>query len=133
MTTTPELKEAVQKAIDDLRADFQPTELRIEADAEGGARVMFGPVSLGPQYVQRDSWIGAHIPAQIPYADIYPVFFRGDLTRVDGKALTAPLTNGHTFMGVPAVQASRRSNKRDAAVETVKMKFKKVLVWVNSQ
>lgn len=136
MTTTLEVKAlspAVASAIEDLRGDFEPPEFEVEPDDQGGARVRFGPVELGEQYSQRESWIGAHIPAQVPYADVYPIFLRGDLARVDGRALVAPLTAGHNFMGREAVQVSRRSNNRDAAVETVKLKFKKVLEWVNAQ
>ena len=136
MTTTLDaaaLNPKVAAAIDDLKSDFEPIEFEVVPDNQGGAMVRFGPVPLGVQYQQRDSWLGAHIPAQVPYADVYPVFLRGDLSRVDGRALVAPLTGGHNFMGQPAVQASRRSNNRDASIETVKLKFKKVLEWVNAQ
>ena len=136
MTTTLDaatLSPGVAAAIEDIKHDFEPAEFHVEPDNEGGARVRFGPVPLGVQYHQRDTWLGGHIPTQIPYADVYPIFLRGDLTRVDGKTLQAPLTSGHTFMGLSAVQASRRSNNRDATIETVKLKFKKVLEWVNTQ
>ena len=135
MTTTPNgsgINGNVLAAIEEIRLDFQPQELIVEPDGQGGAKVRFGPVALSAVYRQRESWLAGHITSQIPYADVYPVFLRGDLARTDGKPLVAPLTNGHNFMGLPAVQASRRSNRRDAAVETPKMKFKKVLHWVNS-
>jgi hypothetical protein len=124
---------AVRAAIDDLQTDFQPEEFVIEPDGQGGARVRFGPVDLGDVYTQRQTWVGGHIPSQIPYADVYPIFVRGDLARTDGKPFVAPMSNGHNFMGQPAVQVSRKSNRRDAAIETVKMKFKKVLAWMNAQ
>jgi hypothetical protein len=136
MTTTPEgptIAGTVLLAIEALKLDFQPTEFVVKPDGQGGAHVRFGPVALSAVYVQRESWIGGHLPAQIPYADVYPIFVRGDLARIDGQLLVAPMANGQVFMGLPAVQVSRRSNRRDASIETVKMKFKKVLDWVNSQ
>lgn len=136
MTTTRNLDNVtaeVRAAIEDIVRDFEPTEIEVSPDGQGGARVRFGPVSLGKQYKQRETWMGGHLTAQIPYADVYPVFVRGDLERNDGKQLVRPLTSGHSYMGVSAVQASRRSNNRDASIETPKLKFKKVLEWVNSQ
>jgi hypothetical protein len=136
MMTTPKCAQQnknVEAAISDLKSDFQPKEFVVEPDGQGGAFVRFGPVTLSKTYAQTESWIGGQIPAQIPYADIYPIFFRGDLTRADGKALVAPMTTGHNYMGQSAVQVSRRANRRDASIETAKMKFKKVLEWVNEQ
>jgi len=136
MTTTLDvtgLKPEVVKAIESLQQHFEPIEFQLEADGAGGARVRFGPVALGASYEQTESWVGAHIPPLIPYSDVYPVFLRGDLRRKDGAALVAPMTLGHTFMEQAATQVSRRSTRRDAAVETVRMKLLKVLHWVNSQ
>ena len=136
MTTTPEssgIGGNVLAAIDELKLDFQPEELVVEPDGKGGARVRFGPVGLSETYQQRESWIGGHLTAQVPYSDVYPIFVRGDLARTDGKALVAPLANGQVFMGLSAVQVSRKSNRLDASIETVRMKFKKVLHWINSQ
>jgi hypothetical protein len=134
--TTPNgnsIKGSVLAAIEDLKLDFQPEDFVVEADGQGGAKIRFGPVELSEVYEQRETWIGGHITCQIPYADIYPIFLRGDLTRADRKSLVAPMSAGQTFMGLPAVQVSRKSNRRDASIETVKMKFKKVLYWVNTQ
>jgi hypothetical protein len=136
MTTTPDLmglQPAVAQAIREVLAQFEPTDVKWEADGQGGARIAFGPVQLSDSYEQQDTWIGAHVPPLVPYCDIYPVFLRGDLRRKDGKALTAPLTQNHTFMSQAATQVSRRSNRRDATRETVSMKLLKVLHWVNSQ
>jgi hypothetical protein len=127
------LKPEVVKAIESLQQHFEPIEFQLEADGAGGARVRFSPVALGFGYEQTESWIGAHIPPLIPYADIYPIFLRGDLRRKDGATFVAPMTQGHTFMGQAATQVSRASHRRDAAVETVRMKLLKVLHWVNSQ
>ena len=136
MTTTldaPRISGNVLTAIEELKRDVAPAELVIEADGQGGARVRFGPVTLSEIWEQRETWMAGHITVQIPYADIYPVFVRGDLARADGKGLVAPLSSGHIFMGQPAVQVSRKSNRRDAAIETPKIKFLKVLHWINTQ
>ncbi len=123
----------VEKALEEIRARFSPEEFVVEPDEQGGARVRFGPVALGPAFVQDITWLAGHLPAQIPYADIYPIFVRGDLARKDGVALAVPVTPNHAFMGRPAVQVSRRSNGRDPTVETPALKFAKVLAWLNSQ
>jgi hypothetical protein len=123
----------VQKALDDIKACFKPKDFEVEPDGAGGARVRFGPVKLSKTYQQRETWVAGHVPPQVPYADIYPVFVRGDLARADGAALAAPITPGHIFMGQPAVQVSRRSNRRDPAFETAALKFMKVIDWLNSQ
>lgn len=136
MTTTPDaphISGNVLTAIEELKRGVAPTELVIEADGQSGAYVRFGPVELIETWQQRETWMAGHITAQIPYADIYPIFVRGDLARADGKGLVAPLSSGHIFMGQPAVQISRKSNRRDAAIETPKIKFLKVLHWMNSQ
>lgn len=122
----------VALALEEIRTRFSPAEFVVEPDDQGGARVRFGPVALGPAFAQNDTWLAGHLPAQIPYADVYPIFVRGDLSRKDGTDLTAPVTPNHTFMGQLSVQVSRRSNGRDPIVETPALKFAKVLAWLNS-
>jgi hypothetical protein len=136
MTTTLDaaaLSLSVQRALEGIRQSFAPADFVVEPDNEGGARVRFGPVALSKSYFQRETWVAAHLVAQLPYADVYPVFLRGDLSRADGVQLVAPMTTGHSFMGLSAVQVSRRSNRRDASIETPAMKLLKVLDWVNAQ
>lgn len=127
------MNESVRKAIEEIRTRFVPQEFTVEEDLGGGVFIRFGPVPLGATYVQQETWMAAHLTAQIPYADVYPVFVRGDLTRVDQAALVVPVTGGHVFMGLSAVQVSRRSNGRDPLVETAALKFAKVMDWLNSQ
>lgn len=123
----------VEKALEEIRTRFSPEEFVVEPDGQGGARVRFGPVVLGSSFVQETTWLAGHLPPQIPYADVYPIFVRGDLARKDGAALTVPVTPNHTFMGQSSVQVSRKSNGRDPTVETPALKFAKVLAWLNSQ
>jgi len=122
----------VETAIEELRATFLGAEITISPDGTGGARVIVSPVPLSEIYRVSETWIGGHLVALLPYADVYPLFVRGDLQRVDGKPLGVGLGPGHVFEGRAAVQASRRSNKRDATIETVGMKFLKVLTWLQT-
>lgn len=123
----------VEHALEELRLCFPSSALIAEPDGNGGARIILEPVALSPLYSQAETWIGGHITAQIPYADVYPLFIRGDLSRVDGKPLGDALSPGHMFMSRPAVQVSRRSKSRDPAIETPAMKFLKVIDWIHNR
>ena len=124
--------DTVQAAIAEIEACFAPSPLIVEPDGQGGARVIIEQAELDAPYAQPITWIGAHLPAQLPYSDVYPLFVRGDLQRGDGSSLVAPITPGHTFMNRPAVQVSRRSNRVDLNTQSAAMKFQKVLHWMRS-
>lgn len=127
-----ELNASVSAAVENLRACFPDSELHIESDGSGGARVAIEAVQLSATYVQDSTWIAGHLVPQLPYADIYPLFVRGDLTRRDGRPLGSGLSAGHMFLGRSAVQASRRSNRRDPAMELAGHKFLKVVEWLRT-
>lgn len=122
----------VSAALENLRACFEGSELIIEPDGSGGARVLVEVASLSDIYVQAQTWIAGHLVPQLPYADIYPLFVRGDLARRDGRPLGSGLSPGQVFMGRSAVQASRRSNQRDPAIELAGHKFLKVIEWLRT-
>lgn len=129
------LKSAVEAAIVNLREYFQGLELVVKEDTQGGAEVLIENVPLtisGHPYAQEATWVGFRIPFQTPYADIYPVFVRGDLIRRDGKALGSG-TSKTKFLGREAVQLSRRSKNRDPELETVVDKIVKVLTWLQQK
>lgn len=126
------LNESVLAAIENLKACFPGSALSVEPDGAGGARVAVEGVSLSDIYEQKETWVAGHLVPQLPYADIYPLFVRGDLTRKDGKPLGAGLSAGHVFLNRSAVQASRRSNRRDPAIELVGHKFLKVIEWLRT-
>ena len=139
---TPE----VEEAIEDIRRRFKDCTVLVGPDKDGGACVILEDVPLGAPYEQSHTWIGFHITHACPYADVYPHFMRGDLARADKKALGESMTQNHQFPqpGVvenntipprPAVQVSRRSNKRDpqSDLETPLIKLLKVLRWVMSR
>lgn len=122
----------VVQAIDELRTTFEGAAVSSREDGEGGAYVRIDPVDPGALYTQRQTWIGFRITAQYPYADVYPLFVRADLSRADGRPLGEAMTAG-TFDGSPAVQVSRRSNHLNPATDTAALKVSKVLLWMSSR
>lgn len=120
----------VAAAIESLRTSFEGSAIAVEPDDAGGARVAVETVGLSALYQQSDTWIAGHLVAQLPYADIYPLFVRGDLTRRDGRPLGTGVSTAQMFLGRSAVQLSRRSNRRDPAIETAAHKFMKVIEWL---
>lgn len=122
----------INQAINEIKAAFFNSKVKVRADGDGGAYVTSWPVTLGDQYQNSESWIGFHITFQYPYADIYPHFVNGDLKRKDGKELGAGMSSS-TFDGKPAIQISRRSNHLDPNRDTAVLKLLKVIDWIRSQ
>lgn len=127
------MKPDVEQAIKELQTAFQGCQFSITEDAEGGAKVIIEDAAIGEGctlYNQDTTWVGFRITFQYPYADIYPVFVRPDLTRRDGRPLGEAITPVN-WEGRAAVQVSRRSNKRDAMVDNAVIKIQKVLRWMS--
>lgn len=127
-----QLSAPVSTAVENLRACFPNSEILVEPDGNGGARVAVEVVELSGIYVQKETWIAGHLVPQLPYADIYPLFVRGDLARRDARPLGTGLSAGHMFLSRSAVQASRRSTRRDPAIELAGHKFLKVIEWLRA-
>ncbi len=123
----------VAEAIDEIRATFDGAVVTVKEDGEGGTYVRIDPVDPGIPYAQRQTWIGFRVTAQYPYADIYPLFVRPDLSRANGQALGEGMASGNSFDGQPAVQISRRSNQLNPATDTAALKVLKVLRWMASR
>ena len=121
------VKVEVGEAIEELKRAFPSSELTVSEDGEGGARVMVESVAIGARYEPEQSWLGGHISAQYPYADIYPVFMDAGVQRRDGKAFEAPITAGHEFCGRPAIQISRRNNRMQNSGQSAVAKFLKIV------
>jgi hypothetical protein len=122
----------VSQAIDELRSEFGADAVDVRADAEGGAYVIISGVQLGPPYEQAESWVGFRLAYNYPYADVYPHYVRGDLSRIYGAALGVGMA-ATTFEDRPAIQLSRRSTRRDPLRETARIKLAKVLDWLRNQ
>ena len=82
---------------------------------------------LGEKYQPSATWLGGHITALYPYADIYPLFIADNVCRVDGVAFKPPVTPGAQFFDRPALQISRRNNHTQHYPQSAVAKFVKVL------
>ncbi len=121
------MKQDVAKAIEELKRAFLSSKVSIQEDGDGGAYVIVEDVELGSRYKPPSTWLGGHIPALYPYADIYPLFIADDVRRVDGVAFVPPVTHGAQFLGRQAIQVSRRNNHTQHYPQTAVAKFVKVL------
>lgn len=131
--TTVAIAPPVMEGIEELRGTFEGAAVSVRPDGEGGAYVRVDPVDPGPPYAHRETWIGFRVTAQYPYADVYPLFVRHDLSRADGQPLGESMSPNAAFDGQPAVQVSRRSNHLNPAVDTAALKVLKVLGWMASR
>ena len=121
------MKQPVANAIEELKRAFPSSEVSSQEDGSGGAHVIVEDVAIGDRYRPSSTWLGGHITALYPYADIYPLFMGDHVRRVDGVAFTAPVTRGARFFGRPALQISRRNNHTQNYPQTAVAKFLKVL------
>ena len=121
------MKVEVSTAIEELKRQFATSSFTVREDGQGGAYVVMEPVALGPKYRPAATWIGFQIPAQYPYADIYPVFIGGDVVRADGVAFVVPVTPGHHFEGRSAIQVSRRNSAAQSGLQKAPAKILKIL------
>lgn len=122
----------VSRAVEELRACFPDAEVDATDTGDGGVMVTISPVELGSVYVQRDTWLGFAISFQYPYADVYPLFVRPDLTRVDGEGHGIGIGLA-SFNGERAMQLSRRNNRLNPTVDTAALKVMKVVKWLREQ
>lgn len=121
------MKVEVSAGIEELKRQFSTSSFAVREDGQGGAYVVMEPVTLGLKYRPAATWVGFQIPAQYPYADIYPVFIGGDVVRSDGVAFVAPVVSGHHFEGRLAIQVSRRNSAAQSGLQKVPAKILKVL------
>ena len=121
------MKQDVAHAIEELKRAFPSSEVSSREDGDGGAYVVVEGVEIGERYRPPSTWLGGHIPALYPYADIYPLFMADAVRRVDGVAFEAPITHGARFLERPALQISRRNNHTQHYPQTAVAKFLKVL------
>lgn len=124
------MKVEVSNAIEELRRQFDPATLTVRDDGQGGGYVVIEPCELGPRFQPSATWVGFHIPAQYPYADIYPVFIGADVRRADAVPFQAPVTPGHQFEGRAAIQISRRNAAAQTGSQKATAKILKVLDYL---
>ena len=126
------MKQEVARAITDLKLAFPSSVVTSSEDGQGGAHVIVENVQIGKHFVPPTTWMGGHITALYPYADIYPVFIDGNVRRTDGKSFEGPITARHAFSGRPAIQISRRNNRVQNAPQTAVTKFLKVINFLEN-
>ena len=117
----------VVRAIEELSRAFPSSEVTCIEDGQGGAYVIVESVDIGSRYAPAVTWLGGHIGAQYPYADIYPFFMGGNVRRVDGGNFEPPISAGQTFADRPAIQISRRNNRMQHSPQTAVAKFLKII------
>jgi hypothetical protein len=120
----------VAAGIEELRRQFAMASIMVTEDGQGGAHVIIEPIELGAKYRPTSTWIGFHIPAQYPYADIYPVFVGAEVGRADGVPFVAPITAGHLFQGRPAIQVSRRNSAAANGAQRAPVRVLKILDYL---
>lgn len=125
------MKPEIEQAVEELKARFPESEVVVVTE-DGGVFVTVDPVDPGPVYVQQETWLKFAIGFQYPNADIYPLFVRPDLARVDGRQHGKGFSKGE-FNGESAWQLSRRSNRLNPETDTASLKASKVLEWLRAQ
>ena len=121
------MKQHVANAIDELGRAFPSSSVSSREDGDGGAYVIVEDVVIGPKYEPLSTWLGGHITALYPYADIYPLFIGDNVQRVDRVPFQPPITPGAQFEQRPALQVSRRNNHTQNFPQTAVAKFLKGL------
>ncbi|HYW48360.1 MAG TPA: hypothetical protein VE959_36180 [Bryobacteraceae bacterium] len=124
------MKVEVSSGIEELKRQFSPASFTVREDGQGGAYVVMEPITLGPKFRPESTWVGFQIPAQYPYADIYPVYIGANVVRASGVPFTTPVTPGHHFEGRPAIQVSRRNSSAQSGLQKVGRKILKVLDYL---
>src|SRR5689334_6887240 len=120
------MNQEVTNAIEELKRAYPDSAVTVIEDGQGGAYVIVETVCLGSRFDPQTSWIGGHISALYPAADIYPVFIDAGVRRADGKPFEAPVTPNANFQGRPALQVSRINHQIHLAPQTAVMKFAKI-------
>lgn len=123
------LKPAVDKALADLRAQFAGHTINVEEDGGGGAYFVIEGLDVGPGFTPSVSWLGGHLSAALPYADVYPLFIDGALRRAGGKQFAVPILPV-PWRGRAALQVSRINRNAASAPQSVTFKVARVLEFI---
>jgi hypothetical protein len=138
------MKPDVEAAIKALEVSGIGTGVRFEADSDGGAYVIVDNVAIGSAFEPDAPWMGFHIVWSYPDADVYPHFMDANVRYVgSGPALNqhaegnlpTSLSRGATMGGfeLPAIQISRRSNRRHAGTDSAVQKLLRVIEFLRTR
>lgn len=126
---------AVEAAVAAVRAHFAGKPVEVVPDGAGGATVIVDQVDLGDRYTPSTTWLGFHISAAYPQADVYPHYI-GRVARTDGQPHDQILGNAVQSVdwnGRQALQLSRRSNGWNPATDNAALKAEKVITWFTAK
>jgi len=124
---------SVAAAVEGVRSAFPNTDVTVLAeDGQGGVFIRLEEVDLGPGFAPSKTWVGAQLPSNLPYADVYPVFMAPGLTRTDGQSLSNAFAQV-TWQNHSATQVSRRSNRMGGGGQSAAVKLFKVIEYVKGQ
>jgi hypothetical protein len=126
------MKIEVSEAVEELKQQFKDSAVKVCEDGQGGANVVIETVVIGPKFRPESTWLGFHITALYPYADIYPVFMGANVARADGKPFVVPVTPNHHFQGRPAIQISRRNTAAQSGQQKAGAKILKILHFLEN-
>jgi hypothetical protein len=138
------MKPDVARAVEELTAGAPATGVRIQGDPDGGAYVLVDGVHIGAHFSPTASWVGFQITWSYPDADVYPHFIDAAVTYIgDGAApneypegaLPTSITRGAVMPGfdLPAIQVSRRSNRRNADTDSALHKLLRIINFLRSR
>lgn len=122
---------AVEAAVAAVRSHFAGKPVEVVPDGAGGATVTVDQIDLGDRYTPRTSWLGFHISAAYPHADVYPHYI-GRVARVDSQA-HGNAVQPVDWNGRQALQLSRRSNGWNPAIDNAALKAEKVIKWFTTK
>lgn len=132
MSITPE----IQVALDELRATFPDSLVSFDESGDGGAWVRVETVELGSLYNYETSWAAFQLQYMYPECDVYPVFVRPDIARLDsqplGEGFAQPVGFG-LLGGEQGTQLSRRTPTLEPDTNSAAGKLLKVLQWVRTR
>lgn len=117
----------VEKALIELRTQFNDVHISVTEDGGGGAYFVIEKVDIGQHFVPSETWLGGHITAAFPFADIYPMYIDAAIKRAGGKAFSAPVVPIPGWQGKPAIQVSRINRAAASEPQSAALKVLRVL------
>lgn len=124
------VKSEVEAAVAEVRRAFPDLRVLAWPDGSGGAHVVIEDVALTSRWQQESTWVGFQINHMFPDSDTYPHYVRADLTYRDSTPSQVPITPGAQFLGVPALQVSRRTARHDPVPSAAANKTRSVIAWL---
>lgn len=138
------MKPEVEKALEELATGLPDAGIESKEDPDGGAFVLVDGIDIGSSFEPTSSWIAFHITFGYPDADVYPHFIdpkvryvgSGDAPNLHPEGdLPMSMTRGGTAPGFerPAIQVSRRSNRRNAETDSALQKLMRIIAFLRSR